>query len=152
MRDGRLNGYAADWCERSAATRYRLERVDENVCDAYTTEDTPVRMLGAGVPVEVKGCARSIDNGHGRGMKGRFTFHVGTFEELVERGGEVALVVYEEVDDSILIRRCGLVPASVVEDLLSPTGRSYTKLSWGDVYRDLEEPYRRETTTTDKKR
>lgn len=150
MRDGRVNGYAADWCERAAATRFCLERVDENVCDAYTTEETAVRLLDAGVPVEVKGCRVTIENGHGREMKGRFTFHLGTFRELVDRGGEVALVVYDTVGDlegngHLVVRRCGLLPASALEPLVEDTGRNYAKVSWGDVYRHLNEPTRNPT-------
>lgn len=139
MRDGRVNGYAADWCEIAAANRYRLERVDKNHCDAYTTESTPVLSLGPNIPVEMKACMAKISNGHGNKMKGRFGFHRGNHRKLLDEGGQYALPVYREVDDSIIVLRCGLFPGTMIHGLLDEFTRSRQKLSWGKVYRHLVE-------------
>lgn len=126
----RVNAYAAKWCEIAAGHRFRLDLADENVCDAYATADTP--GVAEGTPVEVKGCMVWIGNGPGERMHGRFTFS-STHERLVEAGGMYAFVVYELVDNVVVARRLGLIPASAVDTLL-PDDADYPKLGWHHVF------------------
>lgn len=139
------------WAEIAASLRFRLELVDENLCDAYATAETGV--IPEGTPVEVKACCVWIGNGTYRGtdarMRGRFTFSP-THQQLVEAEGWYALVLYDTVDDPppdegderILVYRVALVSASTIDALLGSfeDTSNYPKLGWPHIFHQRAPP------------
>lgn len=136
MRDGRINGFAADRCEVLAADQFGLERVDEVMCDAYATADTP--SMAEGTPVEVKSTQVWIGNGAGHPRRGRFTIHAESHEELREADGWYALVVYEKLEVAggtvVVPHRIAIMPARTVQAITNFDVDTKPKLPWGTVF------------------
>lgn len=126
--ESRVNARASIVAERAAALRWRLDRVDENVCDGYTTEATP--GYEAGVPIEVKAVRIRHHDG-----TGRLGVHVDSHEKLEEAGGSYAVVLYAEVDHGedrrIVALAMDTFPAGEVGRFVKRDGAGeYQKVRW----------------------
>lgn len=116
--------------ERAAALRYRLDRVDEDLCDAYTTPETP--GFEPGVPFEVK----SVRVLHHDGI-GRLGVRTSTHAELLEAEGWYVIAVYDELKhagaDRILALAIEAVPAYEVDRWITEGCSPYQKVRWNLV-------------------
>lgn len=125
-RETRVNALPSLVGERAAAIRYDLDRVDENVCDGYATDESP---LEAGTPVEIK----SVRVDHGGQRTGRVGIHTGSHEELLELEGVYAIVLYAEIDvdgDRVVVLESELVGADDVDEWVSAGSCQYQKVRW----------------------
>lgn len=127
--DSRVNALPSIVGERCAALRYRLDRVNENHCDAYTTDDTP--GYPPDVPIEVK----SVRVDH-HDMTGRIGVHPRTHWKLSQHGGDYCIVLYGEADVGgrriVVIDTC-LVPGETVGRYLSGDSDGYQKVRWDNL-------------------
>lgn len=103
-----------DLVEDWACDALYLDYVDETHYDAVTLD---------GVRVQIKGAMRWVDNGTSRTggqarCRGRFKFYEGDHEALVEDDGIYLLVVYEDDDDGIDVKRCGYATPEKVEEVV----------------------------------
>lgn len=110
-------------------TRSRAKRVGEQI-EAVVIErrgfeavdreavDAPDAVANDGTPVEVKACKRRISNGSGE-TAGRWYLRRRAHEALLEEGGDYLLVVYDEADGSLEVLDEQLVPADVVDAIVS---------------------------------
>lgn len=126
-RHTRVNALASTVGERAAALRFRLERVDRDHCDAFTTAETP--GIEPDVPVEIK----SVRVEHHDGT-GRIGVHPRTHDQLVDAGGIYAVVLYGEVSvggvDRIVVLAVQFVEAAEVGRYLPPAATGYQKVRW----------------------
>lgn len=118
-------------CERAAAYRYSLDRVNELTCDGYATDETP--GIDAGTPVETK--AVRIEHHDG---PGRLNVHVDTHDDLAERDGYYAIVLYALIEHAgtnrIVVLALVLVEATEVGEHVDRSGSClYQKVYWRKV-------------------
>lgn len=132
----RVNALPSTVAERAAALRYRLDRVDEDRCDGYATDDSP-EGLEAGTPVEVK----SVRLTHNGGRTGRVGVHPGSHAKLAEADGVYVVALYAELEhegrDRIVLLALEIVDADAIGARLSPTASGYQKVRW-DLLIDAE--------------
>lgn len=131
----RVNALPSIVGERAAALRFRLERVDLDHCDGFTTTETP--GYAAGVPIEVKSVR--VDHHDGTGRVG---IHPETHDRLVDEGGDYAIVVYgeREVDGArrIVVLDLDLVDVEIVDRYIPTSADGYQKVRWDLLLDDVD--------------
>jgi hypothetical protein len=128
------------------------ERAETVVVDALGLEqssghttDWKDAETGAGQPVEIKACAHTISNGEGE-VPGRWWIQRSNHHALLDAEGLYALVVYDETLADLTDVALLVVPATVVDPLLSWTtagdshrsavdgDNGHAKLSWRHLF------------------
>lgn len=126
----RVNALPSTVGERAAALRYRLDRVDRNHCDAYTTAETP--GFEPGTAIEVK----SVRVEHHDGT-GRLGVHPDTHARLVDEGGSYVVVLYGEIDvggsTRIVVLAVDVVEAETIGRFVPASASGYAKVRWDHV-------------------
>lgn len=118
--------------ERYSALRWRLDRVDEDLCDGYATEATP--GIEAGTPVETKAVRVQHTT-----QEGRFSVRVSTHESLEEVGGLYSIVVYAPVevdgkdDPALVVLANELVEPTEVGQYVKRDGGAEQLVRWSLV-------------------
>lgn len=118
--------------ERYSALRWRLDRVDEDLCDGYATEATP--GVEAGTPIETK----AVKVQHTT-QEGRFSVRVSTHESLEEAGGLYSIDVYALVevpgkdDPAIVVLANELVEPAEVGQYVKRDGGAEQLVRWSLV-------------------
>jgi hypothetical protein len=153
----RIVGEDLEWLVSRAVEGLALVDETDAPHDAVTDELlTPsallpfgsVCLLEAGTPVEIKACRRRTSNGEHSTTPGRWFFKGrddGQHRHLLDRGGAYLLAVYRKPSDEREIVQMLLLPASIVDELLTgswyDTGRSegyVAKLTWRSILEDAD--------------
>lgn len=139
--DERVHKFSSVVCERAAALRYKLDRVNKVMCDAFATDATP--GIPEGTPIEVKSCHYWHENGDEYGAVGRIAINsYSSHRELLDQDGWYAVVVYDWTEnadgDAVIILAIDLVPAEEVNRFLTPNNGTHQKVRW-DLLIDPED-------------